>query len=253
MKTTALSTVLLALLLHGSGCQHPGDASEKPGLLILTGSNNHDWESTTAVLDSLFTASGLFSVDVTTEPGTLAYEAMVSYDVLVSNWNSWPDNDLRWPEAAEQGLLRYIGEGGGMVFFHAATSALYAWPEFRQISTGTWILDSTWHGPVSQVRVSVLNKEHPVTSGLDDFYIRDELWIDAWHNEAFQVLGTAANTEEDSGEQRAILVGSYGRGRIFHTILGHDVLAVRNHGFQSLILQAAEWASGDHLSSSGQR
>ena len=235
--------VVTALFSFTNGCQRPGHASEGIRLLILTGSNNHDWESTTAVLDSLLEASGLYSVDVTTEPGSLAYEDLIRYDVLVSNWNSWPENDLRWPEGAEQGLLHYVREGGGLVFFHASTSAFYSWTEFKQISTGPWILDSTWHGPVSRSKVAVLNKEHPVTSGLNDFFIRDELWIDAWHNEAFQVLGTAENTEEESGEQRAIMVGRYGEGRIFHTILGHDADALRNPGFQTLMLRAVHWAA----------
>jgi type 1 glutamine amidotransferase len=93
------------------------------------------------------------------------------------------------------------------------------------------------------VKVSLQNQEHPVTSGLTDFYILDELWINAEQNESFEVLGVALNIEEDTGEQPAILVGSYGKGRIFHTILGHNETALRNPGFQTLILRAAEWAS----------
>jgi type 1 glutamine amidotransferase len=62
------------------------------------------------------------------------------------------------------------------------------------------------------------------------------------------VLGTAANTGEDTGEQPAIFAGTYGKGRIFHTILGHDETALRNTGFQSLILRAAEWASTGQVS-----
>jgi type 1 glutamine amidotransferase len=109
-------------------------------------------------------------------------------------------------------------------------------------------MDSTWHGPISKVRVSLQNHEHPVTSGLADFDIQDELWINAQKNESFVVLGQAVNTEEDTGEQDAIFVGSYGMGRIFHTILGHDETALRNPGFQSLIIRAAEWAATGQVS-----
>ena len=230
------------------GLREPGAASDELKMLIMTGRNNHNWKQTTAVLDSTMKDCGLFSVDVTTEPDTLKFEDLKKYDALLNNWNSWPENNVRWPEAAEQGLLRYVDEGGGLVFFHSATSAFYTWPEFKQISTAAWIIDSTWHGPVSQVKVSVQNREHPITRGLADFFILDELWIDAEQNEAFQVLGTAANTGEDTGEQPAIFVGTYGKGRIFHTILGHDETALRNSGFQSLILRAAEWASTGQVS-----
>ena len=250
MKNAAISGLIaiMALFFCVTGCRGPEDASEELNMLILTGRNNHDWEQTTAVLDSTFSEIGLFSVDVTTSPDTLKYEDLKKYDVLLNNWNSWPENNLRWPTVVEQGLLRFVEEGGGLVFFHSSTSALYRWTEFKQISTAAWILDSTWHGPPSQVKVSIQNKEHPITTGLTDFYIRDELWINAERNESFKVLGSAVNTDEESGEQAAIFVGSYGKGRIFHTILGHDATALRNPGFQTLILRAAEWASTGQVS-----
>ena len=246
-KTTIVSfAALIGILFCVDGCREP--AKEETKMLILTGSNNHDWEKTTAVLESTYEESGLFSVDVTTKPDTLKFQDMDRYDVLLNNWNSWPDNDVRWPAEAEQGLLRFVEDGGGLLFFHSATSAFYKWPEFKSISTAAWIMDSTWHGPVSQVRVSVLDMEHPVTAGLTDFYIMDELWINAERNESFRVLGTAVNTEGDTGEQPAILTGSYGKGRIFHTLLGHDETALKNAGFQTLMLRAAEWASTGQVS-----
>jgi type 1 glutamine amidotransferase len=250
MKRLAVSglTALMALLLCVTACREPVATPEKLNILILTGRNNHDWKQTTAVLDSTLTGCGLFSIDVTTEPDTLKFEDLKAYNALLDNWNSWPENNVRWPEAAEQGLLDFVHEGGGLLFFHSSTSAFYTWPAFKQLSTGTWILDSTWHGPISHVRVSIQNQEHPITSGLVDFTLRDELWINAEQNEAFTVLGTAVNLEEDTGEQPAIFVGSYGKGRIFHTILGHDATALRNEGYQKLILRAAEWASAGHVS-----
>ena len=250
MKNLEVSglTAVMALFLCVTGCQRPGDATGELNMLILTGRNNHNWQQTTAVLESTLKESGMFSIDVTTEPDTLDFENLKKYDVLLNNWNSWPENNIRWPESAEQGLLRFVEEGGGLVCFHSSTSAFYTWPEFKQISTAAWIMDSTWHGPVSRVKVSVQNQEHPITSGLADFDILDELWINAEQNEAFKVLGTAVNTEEDTGVQPAIFVGSYGKGRIFHTILGHDDTALGNAGFQTLILRAAEWASTGKVS-----
>jgi len=250
MKNAAISglIVIMALFICVTGCLGPEDASHQLNMLILSGSNNHNWEQTTAVLDSTFEKAGLFSVDVTAEPDTLIFEDLKKYDVLLNNWNSWPENDLRWPRTAEQGVMKFVEEGVGLVFFHSSTSAFYTWTEFKHISTAAWILDSTWHGPPNQVKVSIQNKEHPITTGLTDFYIMDELWINAERNESFKVLGSAVKTDEESGEQAAIFVGSYGKGRIFHTILGHDATALRNPGFQTLILRAAEWASTGQVS-----
>lgn len=239
---------IFILLLFFTACKSPGTTSDKWHILIMTGQNNHEWAQTTNVLESFLVGSGLFDIDITTRPDTLAFEDFKKYHALLNNWNSWPDNEVRWPEKAEQGLLRFIKGGGGIVFFHSSTSAFYSWPAFKEISTSAWIMDSTWHGPVSPVKVSVQNQDHPVTRGLSDFEILDELWINAEKNETFEVLGTAENTTEDSGEQAAIFVANYGNGRIFHTILGHDETALQTPGFQSLILRASEWASTGEVS-----
>ena len=194
--------------------------------------------------------NGRFTVDLTNSPDTLNLDYLHQYDAIISNWNSWPENDLRWPKEMEEGLIRYVKQGGGLVFFHAATSAFYQWPEFQDISTAAWI-DQTHHGENCPVLVSIDNQAHPVTKGLSDFYIFDELWIDADQNESFQVLGSASKKDpsgEDSRQQPAIFVADYGDGRIFHTILGHDARALRNTGFRTLIMRATMWAATGEVS-----
>lgn len=215
-------------------------------VLILSGSNNHEWRETTPFIEKLFSESGLFLVEVTNHSDTLKKIDFDKFDVIVSNWNSWPDNDVRWPEEAESGLLKFIKEGGGFVTFHASTSAFYEWPEFKGISTGTWLMDSTWHGKRSTTRVMIENKRHPITRGMSGFLIYDELWVNAGKNGKFEVLGSTTNEDisgKGIGNQPAIFVSDYGRGRIFHTILGHDIRAMRNSGFKSLLLRGTEWAA----------
>ena len=165
---------------------------------------------------------------------------------MLSNWNSWPENDLRWPEKTEKALLDFIKNGGGFVTFHASSSVFYKWPEFQNISTAAWIMDTTSHGKPSETNISITNKNHPVTKSLNDFVIFDELWLNAAENPNFEILGLASNketTEKGIKPQPAIMVGSFGKGSIFHTILGHDLKAIENTGFQALLLRGTEWAA----------
>jgi len=238
---------LLIFLFTGYlfSCRNSDNTDQNIRLLILSGRNNHNWEETTGVLTQIFDEETRFSADLTNSPDTLNFDYLNQYDVIVSNWNSWPDNDLRWPRDLEEGLVRYVKEGGGLVFFHASTSVFYQWPEFQKISTGAWI-DKTHHGQNSPVHVSINNQVHPITKGLSHFNVFDELWIDAGYNESFQVLGSASNKGPSGVEgekQPAIFVENYGEGRIFHTILGHDARAMRNTGFETLLTRAAEWAA----------
>ncbi|SHE54801.1 Type 1 glutamine amidotransferase (GATase1) [Mariniphaga anaerophila] len=228
------------------GCSSGGSGDKLIKVLILSGSNNHDWEKTTPFLEKILTGSGLFSVEVTEKPDTLTLSGLVNTDVIVSNWNSWPDNGLRWPEPAEKALLHFIQSGGGFVTFHASTSAFYNWPEFKEISTASWIMDSTWHGKRGGTRVTVENNRHPVTRGMSGFFIYDELWVNARENENFEVLGSATNegiTARGIKNQPAVFAAGYGKGKIFNTILGHDVRAMQNTGFKTLILRGTEWAA----------
>lgn len=225
--------------------------SEKIRLLILSGRNNHEWQQTTSFLENLFLQSGLFSVSVTEKPDTLKLTDFQKFNVVLSNWNSWPENDLRWPDQTEKALFKFIESGGGFVTFHASSSAFYKWPEFQQISVAPWVMDTTSHGKRSETKVSLTNHKHPVTNGLPDFTVFDELWINAGSNPDFEILGIATNQEsieKGIGPQPAIFVKEHKRGRIFHTILGHDVKAIESEGFQKLILRGTEWAATGKVS-----
>ena len=245
MRFYGVNLLLFLMALSHFGCQNADNSDKNIRLLVLSGRNNHDWEQTTPVLTGIFDEDMRFSVDLTDNPDTLNFDYLCAYDVIVSNWNTWPENDLRWPKALEEGLIRYVKEGGGLVFFHASTSVFYEWPEFQDISTAAWV-EQTHHGENCPVHVSIDNQDHPITNGCSDFHIFDELWIDAGVNEAFKVLGSATKKEasgEDCEKQPAIFVSDYGEGRIFHTILGHDARSLRNSGFRTLISRAAEWAA----------
>jgi type 1 glutamine amidotransferase len=214
-------------------------------ILILSGRNNHNWEETTTQLKKIFSDEERFSVSVTQKPDTLKMEDFEKFDVVLSNWNSWPENDVRWSAETEQALSRFIKNGGGFVTFHASTSTFYEWPEFKEFTTSPW-LDETKQGKNSATEINITESKHPIIKGLADFFIFDELWINAEKNKKFQVLGTAINSQLKEGEvskQPAIMVSNYGKGRIFHTILGHDARAMRNSGFRALLQRGTEWAA----------
>lgn len=220
-------------------------------VLLLSGRNNHEWQQTTPLIEKIFLQSGIFTASVTEKPDTLKLSDFQKFDVVLSNWNSWPENDLRWPEQTEKALLTFIENGGGFVTFHASSSAFYKWPEFKEISTAAWIMDTTSHGKVSETAISIIHKKHPVTKGLKDFVIFDELWLNAAVNSKFEVLAIASNqkiTEEGLKSQPAIMVAKCGEGRIFHTILGHNVKAMESEGFQTLLLNGTEWAATGKVS-----
>ena len=235
---------LLIIALSG-GCNNR-TKEDLVKVLILSGKNNHEWQKTTPLLERIFKESGLFSAAVTERPDTLTYNELVKYDVLLSNWNSWPDNDLRMTGEWENDFLNYVKGGGGVVFIHAGASSFYGWNEYYQMGIGRWGKD-THHGKLTRGKVYGFKQDNPITNGFRDFFIADEIWEDTDIYPGAQTLAAVTATDEDDRHtitEPALFVNQIGKGHTFYTILGHNERTLLNSGLQTLILRAAQWCAG---------
>ena len=60
------------------------------------------------------------------------------------------------------------------------------------------------------------------------------------------VLATALSDKDNAGsghDEPTLMVLSHGKGRIFHTTLGHDVNGMSCVGFVTILQRGAEWAA----------
>ena len=67
------------------------------------------------------------------------------------------------------------------------------------------------------------------------------------------VLATAYSDTKTGGSgvsEPMLFTIAYGKGRIFHTVLGHDLPALRCAGFQTTLERGAEWAATGKVSAS---
>jgi type 1 glutamine amidotransferase len=219
-------------------------AQEPASMLILSGRNNHEWQKTTPVLENIFAGSG-FKVAITNRPDTLKYTDYKRFAVVVSNWNTWPDTSARWDSSHEQAFTRYIREGGGALFLHAGGSSFYGWTDYHTIAIGRWG-QKTEHGPIGPARVHYTGPAHPLTQGLKDFTINDEIWERTEIVPGATVLGYAKKVNPDGStdvnEFPAILINRFGQGRSFYTILGHDEKVLSQPDLRLLLIRAARWA-----------
>jgi uncharacterized protein len=239
--------------------------------LIIDGQNNHNWKATTPVLKKVLEDTGLFSIDVATAPpkDTAGFHPkFADYQVVVSNYNGQP-----WPKETESAFAEYVEKGGGFVAVHAADNSFPNWPEYNAIiGVGGWGGRNEKSGPYVRFRdgqfvrdemkgnggshgarhaflVEVRTKDHPITAGLPEKWMHaiDELY-DRLRGPAknLSVLATAyADPKKGgSGENEPMLMAiEYGKGRSFHTTLGHDLEAMKCVGFQVTFARGAEWAA----------
>ncbi|MEM0927152.1 MAG: ThuA domain-containing protein, partial [Planctomycetota bacterium] len=95
--------------------------------------------------------------------------------------------------------------------------------------------------------------EHPIVKGLPSAWMHttDELYQQLrGPAENMQILATAYADPKYRGTGRhepMILTVEYGKGRIFHTPMGHDDVAFQCAGFITVFLRGCEWAASGQV------
>jgi len=241
---------LLSLVAFGTDA-----LAEAPGaptrVLILTGRNNHNWKETTPILQKMLEASGKFKVDTTVPPEGLTRENLDKYDVILSNWNSWgggsKEAEAAWTAATREAYLDFVRGGKGHVTVHAGGSSFYkGWPEYRKVSLVYWNLGVTGHGRQHEFKVRIDKPDHPLTAGLEAFTMRDELWNKPGVVQGATVVASAYSDKQLGGTNQwepSVVTATYGQGRCFATLLGHDAKIMEQKGFQQLMIRGVQWAA----------
>ncbi|MCX7045623.1 MAG: PmoA family protein [Candidatus Sumerlaeota bacterium] len=244
-----IAMLAMMALLSSTAIQRLYAAERAPvKVLILSGRNNHDWKTTTPALKKILEDNGRFAVpvDVTEPPAKLDAASLAKYDVIISNWSNWPKTDERdWGPDVEKAVLDFVRGGKGFVLFHAAAATFISWPEFQQMAGSTWGKE-THHGKQHEFKVVMADKDHPITRGLQDFWITDELWRRAQMQPTAHILCRALSAKDpgESGQDEPVAhCSEFGKGRCFNLILGHDTKVMQNAAWTVLMTRGVEWAA----------
>ena len=226
--------------------------AEKIRVLLLTGNNNHDFKTSTPFVKKILEESGKFTVIETVPPKGMTADELAKFDVIVSNWNSWKNtkNAEGWPDEVKQAYLDFVKNGKGHVNVHAGGSSFYkGWDEYRKVVLMFWEKGKTGHGRQHEFTVNIDDKTHPVTAGIKDFNIFEELWEKPGVVEDARAIASAEHaTKKDGKKHPVIIVGQYGKGRCLATTLGHGVKNMANDGFKQVLLRGTEWAATGKVS-----
>jgi len=242
---------LAALVGFATGSALGADA--KLRVLILSGANNHDWKITTPAIKATLEESGRFEVEVEDHVMDMKPESFAPYAAIVCNFNTFGKDapkEKEWDAATKKGFLDHIAKGHGLVIVHAGSSVFYNWPEFQQLSCGTW-KNGTSHGAIHANRVTFNDLDSPITRGLEPFWIRDEFWQNTLMAPEAKALASVTPDPafKGSGKPENILFSTEtGGGRGFAIMLGHDAVTMKNPGWRTLLQRGTEWAASGKVS-----
>lgn len=272
MSFAAIRSLLVVLLIL-AGWVASSPAAEPPHrALIVDGQNNHGcWPKTTPMMRKYLEDTGLFRVDVVTHApkgeDPSFQPAFADYDVVVSNFGH---GAAEWPAATKAAFETYVRDGGGFVAVHAADNSFPKWPAYNEmIGLGGWggrnessgpyvYFDETGklvrdtapgpggsHGPQHEFPIVVRDGEHPVTKGMPASWMhaKDELY-DSLRGpaERMAVLATAWSPKTKRHEPMIMTI-DYGKGRVFHTPMGHETYSMECVGFITTFQRGCEWAA----------
>jgi type 1 glutamine amidotransferase len=247
-------------------------------VMLLDGESGgpwHKWQLTSQVLKKALDETGLFAVDVVTAPATqgeLSAFAPSWKDYRAIVWN-YDAPDPRWPAAPKKSFEEYVGAGGGVVIVHGADNAFPEWTAFNEmIGIGGWrnrtekagpywffkdgalASDTTpgsagAHGARVPLLITMRDGSHPIAKGLPATWMQqgDECYAKLrGPGKNMRVLATAFSAPDNAGSGRdepMLMALTWGKGRIFHTTLGHDVNAMSSVGFVVTLQRGTEWAA----------
>ena len=119
------------------------------------------------------------------------------------------------------------------------------WLDFQKIIGATWKEKQTDHGDIHTFQVVIEDKEHPITKNMENFEIKDELWHRMDIQPDTHILCRAYSNPEHGGSglnEPVAFTTSFGKGRGFNLVLGHNTNAMANSAWKRLMLNGTEWA-----------
>jgi uncharacterized protein len=238
-STTCLAFAFAAALGEAQSLAQSAPPEKPATAVIVTGVDwpGHIWKETAPALKDILEKNGRVHADIVETPDFLASDKLFSYDLLVLHFKNY--EPLRNEEKARQNLAKFVRDGKGLVVVHYASGAFENWPEYRNLVGRTQKKKHDKRGPFT---VKIVNHEHPVTRGMEDFQTDDELFIELEGERPIEVLATARSQITGQDHPMAF-VSLYGKGRVFHTTLGHDAKALRMPGTAELLRRGAAWAA----------
>ncbi len=224
-------------------------------LLIAGGADYHNTPEHYELLAGLLAGPAGLNLTVTDAFEAQTEETLRRYDLLVLSAT------IGRPAAEPvHALFQTVRRGTPLLGIHAAPFTV------REVEGGPQAIGSSYikrfpHLPYQEITIRIFDRTHPITAGVEDFRITDELYCLEDLGPEVRVLAGYDGREANApyrGEPRPqhaeahawrmqqpraplLYVKTLGAGKIFVNALGHDGAALRHPAFRRLVVQGVQW------------
>jgi type 1 glutamine amidotransferase len=252
----------VCLILSGCLTSSAWAQKKSPGgfkIYLLSGGQrqHHGYRDQAFYLAELLENTGRFEVTLGEDAAILETPALRKYALIIANADR-RDPEFKYTKPQQEALLEYVRSGGGYVSIHAADNAAPDWlPQWKQMLGGVFSHVGLPDGKVRKGSyvVKIVDKSSPITQGITDFPLQDELYYNVQMQPGVEPLATV---EHDGTAWPVAWTRTFGSGRVFHLVLGHRDFGpdkddpARNSNLGRMITQGVTWvALGNGLKQGG--
>jgi uncharacterized protein len=156
------------------------------------------------------------------------YDAMVLY-----NYMTKPSDEQ------QANFLSLLDRGVELVILHHAIYGYRPWPKFQEmVGVTSWLSGSK---DDVEFKIHIEDTQHPITRGLADFVIQDEVYQGHGLDPKEHVLLT---TDEPLNAKAVAWVHTYRKSPVCYFQLGHDAKAYSKPEFRDILGRAIRWSAG---------
>lgn len=224
-----------------------GHSESQIDVLIVTDGRKFNREAFFAIFDSFH---NIHTTEIS-HPKILDFlgtDSIRSFDAIV--FYDMPEQVIL-TETQKLNFLKFFEEGAPAIFLHHSLLSYRQWEKFPEIIGGRYYNKSpliTEKGDTLQsvyqhdVRygVNISDAEHPITLGMADFEIQDEVYNHYYVKDDVEVLLT---TNHPLSGHKLGWINAFGNSRIVFLINGHGETAYENTSFRRLLYNAIHWAA----------
>jgi type 1 glutamine amidotransferase len=180
-----------------------------------------------------------FTVTMADKPDVFTSGNLAKYDVIAGYTSWWTPS-----EAECAALMNAVRGGKGFVCMHPSTASFQNCPDYFDMVGGEFVM----HDPFKNFKVQIggqTSRErlggkpkvtHPITEGIADFEVEDELFNIQGDMTQWNILARAEG-------HPVVFTKSYGKGRVCNIALGHDDRALGNASVRTMYVRGIQWAA----------
>ena len=245
-----------------------GRKADPPRALALVGDRYHNSDYIRTALTRLFLELGV-PIAFTINFSEIDAAHLEGYRLLVVfrdglNWpngylepNDYcysPDLENPFPKEEYQGWIteeqgkaikEFVEAGGGLYAYHNSSNVSVFSKNFREVMGGAYL----GHPALRPFKVKIVNHDHPLTQGIQDFMVNDEQHYVAFDRDPKEILLRSENLDGLNFENygpTAISAWAYdfGKGRVAFTAVGHTLHALWQPEYYKIQKNAVSWLLG---------